>query len=100
MKYDIQTVDFKATDELIDYLESHLEHIHDHHPNITGIDVYLKSVNDDEGENKIAEIKVFVPGDSLYAEHRSSTFDESILETSDKIKRQLKKVKEKQFNTH
>ncbi|MTI22295.1 ribosome-associated translation inhibitor RaiA [Fulvivirga sp. RKSG066] len=97
MKYDIQTVGFDATDELKSYLESQLSEIHELHDNITGIDVYLKSVNDDEEETKIAEIKVFIPGPSLYADHRSEKFDESIAKAVDKIKRQIKKTKEKQY---
>lgn len=100
MKYDIQTIGFDATPQLNEFLDEQLEQVKEHHTNITGIDVYLKSVHDDEDESKIAEIKVFIPGPSLYAEHRAETFEEAIIEASEKMKRQLKKAKEKLQNTN
>ncbi|MDX1628583.1 MAG: ribosome-associated translation inhibitor RaiA [Fulvivirga sp.] len=98
MKYDIQTVGFEADQELYNFLDEQLDELKKYFDNITGIDVYLKSVKDDEDETKIAEIKLFVPGPSLYAEHRAETMRESIIEVVDKLRRQLEKLKEKQYS--
>lgn len=97
MKYDIQTVGFEATEDLKNFLETQLQEVHDIHNNITGIDVYLKTVKDDEQDTKIAEIKVFKPGPSIYADHRSDKLDECIAQTVNKIKRQLIKAKEIEY---
>lgn len=98
MKYDIQTVGFDANQELLDFLGDRLKHLNKHFSNITGIDVYLKSEKNDQDETKTAEIKLFVPGPSLYASYTSESFRESIIESVEKLKRQLKKTKAKQYS--
>ncbi len=96
MKTDIQTVGFEANDDLMAFVNDRIDRLHKYYDGITGIDVYLKSVRHDEEETKIAEIKVFLPGPSLYADFQGESFRESIIETVDKLERQLRKRKELQ----
>ncbi|UII23120.1 HPF/RaiA family ribosome-associated protein [Fulvivirga ligni] len=94
MKTDIQTIGFSANKELIDFVEDRLKHLTKLDSQITGVDVYLKSVKDNHDETKIAEIKLFLPGPTLYADHQSESFRESVMEVVEKLKRQIKKRKD------
>ena len=94
MKKDIQTIGFEANDDLLAFVNDRIKRLGKFHNGITGIDVYLKSVRNDEEETKVAEIKVFLPGNSLYADFQGDSFRESIIETVDKLERQLRKRKE------
>jgi putative sigma-54 modulation protein len=94
MKTDIQTIGFEANDDLMAFVNDRLKHLHRYHDKITGIDVYLKSVKNNEEETKVAEIKAFVPGPSLYADYQAESFREAIIESVKKIERQLKKIKD------
>lgn len=97
MKTDIQTVGFEANQDLIDFVNDRIKHLGKYEDQITGVDVYLKSVNNDHDETKVAEMKLFLPGPTLYADSQSESFRESIMETVDKLKRQMKKRKEQLY---
>lgn len=94
MKTDIQTVGFEANEDLLAFVDDRIKHLQRYYDGITGVDVYLKSVNNDAEETKIAEIKAFVPGPSLYAEYQAESFREAIIESVKKLERQLRKMKE------
>lgn len=96
MKTDIQTVGFDANQELLDFVNDRIKHLRKFETQITGVDVYLKNVKNDQDETKIAEMKLFLPGPTLYAECQSDSFRESIMETVDKLKKQMRKRKELQ----
>ena len=94
MKIDIQTVGFDAEQDLLDFTNEKINKLEKFFENITGIDVYLKSVPDNTENTKIAEVKVFLPGPSIYGEAQSDTFHGSIDEAVEKVKKQLKKRNE------
>lgn len=94
MKTDIQTIGFDANDDLMAFLDHRIKRLEKYYDDITGMDVYLKSVNNSEEETKIAEIKVYLPGPSVFAEHQGESFRESIIESVDKLERQLRKRKD------
>lgn len=94
MKIDIQTVGFEAEQELLDFTDEKINKLSRFFENITGIDVYLKSVQDDNDQTKIAEVKVFLPGPSIYGASQTNTFRGSLDEAIDKVKKQLVKRNE------
>lgn len=94
MKIDIQTVGFEPEQELLDFTNEKINKLNRFFENITGIDVYLKSIHDDNDKTKVAEVKVFLPGPSIYAESQTDTFHGSIDEAIEKVKKQLKKRNE------
>ena len=96
MKTDIQVVGFEANQELLDFVNDRIRHLRRFDQQITGVDVYLKSVKNDQNETKVAEVKVYIPGPTLYATFQSDSFRESIMESMDKVKRQLQKRKDLQ----
>jgi putative sigma-54 modulation protein len=47
------------------------------------------------GEEQTVELRIAVPGQTLFAEHRSDTFEESLAEAAEKARKQLLKYKAK-----
>lgn len=94
MKWDIQTVGFKAKDDLMETVKAEVQKLEKFFQPIIGAEVYLKLHYDHADENKKVELKLNIPGEDLYSEHNSSTFEGSLKEAIDKMKRQLTKKKE------
>ncbi len=95
MKMDLQTVGFNADVTLTDYARAKTESLYKFYDQIVGAEVYLKLDNNDKKQTKVAEIKLNIPGNDIYAESRSEKFEGAINETIDKLKMQLRKVKTK-----
>jgi putative sigma-54 modulation protein len=65
------------------------------HDGIIGSEVTLRVDNTDEPANKIAEIKLLVPGNDLFARKQSKSFEEAADIAVEALRRQLTKHKEK-----
>lgn len=98
MKWDIQTVDFKASDELLQFTEEKVSSLHKYYDQIVGAEVYLKLIQDEHKQNKKAEIKLNIPGNDLYADAHEASFEKAIAEVIDKLKGQIRKLKTKLQN--
>jgi len=96
MKMDLQTVGFHATDDLVKYTTEKVEGLQKYYDQIVGAEVYLKLTNDEKGETKIAEIKLNIPGNDIYADEQSEKFEGSVNSACDKLKKQIRKIKTKQ----
>lgn len=96
---DLQTVGFTADVTLTDYARAKTEHLYKFYDQIVGAEVYLKLDNNDKKLTKVAEIKLNIPGNDIFAESRGEKFEGAINDTIDKLKGQLRKLKTKQ-STH
>ena len=94
MKIDIQTVGFSAREDLLEYAQKKIDGLTKYYDRITGVDLYLKLVQDEQEENKEVQVKIHLPGPTLFAQHQSDNFHESLNEVMDKIIKQLKKKNE------
>jgi len=99
MKMDIQTVGFNADSSLTEYAQSKTEGLMKYFDRIVGAEIYLKLVQDDKEQNKVAEIKLNIPGNDLFASSQSGKFEGSVNDSIDKLKGQLRKLKTK-LQTH
>jgi len=96
MDVKVQAVHFKADQKLIDFCEKKVNKLDLFFDGIIGAEVVLKLVNDEEKENKIAEIRLSVPSnENLFAKKQARTFEEATDLALDALRRQLKKYKEK-----
>ena len=95
MKWDIQTVDFKASDELLQYTEEKVSSLHKYYDQIDGAEVYLKLIQDEAKQNKKAEVKLNIPGNDLFAESHDASFEKAVHDCVDKLKGQIRKLKTK-----
>ena len=96
MNVNIQTVHFDADSKLIDHIKSKCEKISQFHDRITKVDIYLKLDNIVHNiKDKIAEIKVLIPGHEFFVKYSSKSFEESFDGALDAVINQIKRKKEK-----
>jgi len=95
MKAFVQSVNFKADQSLIDFIEKKLSSLDKYYDKIVDAEVFLKVQHTSEKENKLVDIKINVPGNELVVKKQSKTFEEGATIAVDSLKRQLRKKKEK-----
>jgi putative sigma-54 modulation protein len=95
MKVDTQAVNFNADPALIDFIQDRINKLEQFYSKIINIDVYLKVQKTSSPENKIAEVRIFVPGDDMVVKKTCKTFEQAIDDCANALERQLKKRKEK-----
>jgi putative sigma-54 modulation protein len=96
MDVKIHSVHFDADQKLIDFVESKVNKLEQFYDNIIGAEVFLRVEKDQSPENKLAEIKLQIPGSDLFAKKQTDTFEESTDLAVNALKKQLTKRKAKQ----
>ena len=95
MNIQITSVHFDADQKLKDFIQNRLDKLNLYFDNIIGAEVYLRLGNNQEVNNKVVEIKLFIPGNDLFAKKQSKTFEEATDNVIDALKKQITKRKEK-----
>ena len=85
----------KLKSELEDFIESKVNKLIKNHNDVIGAEIILKLENTPDLENKVAEIKIEIPGNDLFAKKQSNSFESSTDTAVEALRRQLKKHKEK-----
>jgi putative sigma-54 modulation protein len=96
MKLQMHSIHFDADKKLLDFIQKKVDKLETFHDRIVNGEVILKIDKDEERENKVIEIKLFIPGNMLFAKEQSKTFEAAADVVVETMKRQLKKYKEKQ----
>ena len=95
MNVNIKSVRFKADQKLEDFIEKKLQKLFGFHEQILDSDVVLKLDNSETRENKIAEIRLILKGEELFARKQSKSFEEAANQAIDALKKQIEKYKER-----
>jgi len=95
MRVKINSVHFKTDKKLDDFISEKMDKLISLHDGIIGSEVTLRVDNTDTPANKIAEIKLQVPGNDLFARKQSRSFEEAADTAMEALRRQLTKRKEK-----
>ena len=95
MDIKIYSVRFDADDKLLDFVKSKVSKLVQFNDGIIGAEVYLRIENSQDMGNKITEIKLDVPGNSLFAKKQSKTFEEATDLAVDALRIQAKRKKDK-----
>lgn len=95
MKVYVHPVDFTVDQKLVDFIQKKMDKLDHFYDKIIEADVHLKLENTSAKENKIVEIKVHVPGESLVVKKQFKTFEEGIDSSITPLERMLLKHKEK-----
>lgn len=95
MKVNINSVHFKADKKLLDFVNERVEKLSSMYNGVIGSDVILKLENTDTPDNKVAEIRLFIKGNDLYAKKQSKSFEEATDTAVEALRRQLTKYKDK-----
>ena len=95
MKIQLTAVHFDADQKLVDYIDKKTAKLGQFFDRITDAQVFLKLENSGQVRDKIVELKLMVPGDTLVATEISKTFEAATDAAVDNMKRQLNRHKEK-----
>ncbi len=96
MNIQVNSVHFTPDQKLVDFVNKKVVKLDTYFEGIIGIEVIMKVIKPETANNKVAEIKLSIPGtDYLFAEKQADTFEEAIDLSIEAIRRQLTKFKEK-----
>ncbi|MGZ4035274.1 MAG: ribosome hibernation-promoting factor, HPF/YfiA family [Bacteroidia bacterium] len=95
MTVQIQSVHFDADKKLLDFVEERIDKLTHYYDGIIRSDVTLRIDKSSDSDNKIAEIKVHIAGNDLFAKKQCKSFEEAVDTSIDALKAQVKKHKEK-----
>lgn len=94
MEIKVQSIHFDADQKLVSFVEERLGKLTQYYDKIIGSDVFLKLEPADR-ENKVAEIKLTIPGKDLFAKKQCKSFEEATDEAVEALRRQINKHKSK-----
>ncbi len=95
MRVQTQSVHFVADTKLLQFIEKKVNKLENYYERIIDADVILRLERTGQVQDKIAEIKIQVPGDIMMAKQTSKTFEGSIDAAVSALRKQLIKRKEK-----
>ena len=96
MKTRIQSIHFDADRKLLEFIEKKVEKLGQFYDSILGVDVYLRLERVEDEANKIAEMRLIIPGNDLFAKEQCKTFEEASDKVVESLRRQIEKQKERQ----
>ena len=95
MDFKVNTVHFTADKKLVSFIQGKLGKLGMMSDQIIASEVYLRVDKNNEKENKIAEVKLLMPGSELFAKKQCKSFEEATDNVVDALKRQIEKYKAK-----
>ncbi len=95
MDIKVNSVRFDADQKLIDHVNKKVNKLGQFFDGIIGAEVFLRLENVQDDENKIAEIKLLIPGNDLFVKKQSNTFEDAVNKGVETLNRQVTKYKEK-----
>jgi len=99
MKVQMHSVHFDADQKLLDFIQQRLNKLETFYDKVTDGEVILRLNNKDGIDNKTVEIKLLVPGTTLFSQEDAASFEAAADAAADSLRRQITKYKEKNL-TH
>ena len=94
MKIITQSVRFTADQKLLAYIEQKLATLEQYFQKIIQADVFLKLENTGKIKEKTVEIRLKVPGETIYISDKNQRFEAAVDAVIEKLKRSVKKYKQ------
>jgi putative sigma-54 modulation protein len=95
MDIKISSVHFDADKKLLEFVNKKVNKLVKFYEDIIGAEVFLRLENSQDLENKVAEIRLMVRGNDLFAKKQSKTFEEATDNAIEALRQQIIKHKEK-----
>ncbi|TGE14566.1 ribosome hibernation-promoting factor, HPF/YfiA family [Hymenobacter elongatus] len=95
MKVKMHSVHFDADQKLLDFIQKRLDKLETFYDRVTEGEVIMKLNNKDGIDNKTVEIKLHIPGTTLFSQEDAASFEAAADAASDNLRRQITKHKEK-----
>ena len=94
MKIIIHTPGFKASEKLTDFVTDHVEKLSLNSDRIIEAQVVLKKTKSATDADKLCELRIEIPGNDIFASRQGDTFEDTVMETIQAARTQLKKWKD------
>ena len=95
MQVQIHSIHFDADRRLLDFIQEKLEKLNTFHDSLIRAEVFLRLEKNSDNENKVAEVKLHVPGADLFAKRRASSFEAAGDEVTEALRRQILKQRKR-----
>ncbi len=95
MDFKVNSVHFSADEKLVSYIHEKVKKLEKIYDNIISSEIYLRIDKNDSKENKIAEVKILLPGNELFAKKQCKSFEEAADSAVSALKKQVEKHKNK-----
>ena len=95
MKISVQSIHFNADKKLLEFIQKKVDKLDLFFDQIISGEVYLKLENVEDEANKISEVKLLVPGGTLFSKGQCKSFEEATDLAIESLKKQITKHKEK-----
>jgi len=95
MKIRVQSIHFSADKKLLEFIQKKVDKLDQFFDQIISGEVYLKLENVEDEANKISEIKLIVPGLTMFAKEQCKTFEEATDLAIESLRKQITKHKDK-----
>lgn len=95
MDVQIHSIHFDADAKLQNFIKERIDKLSLFYGQIINGEVYLRLDKNGDKENKVAEIKLSVPGKDLFAKKQCKSFEEATDTAVEALRRQIKKHKGK-----
>jgi len=98
MNITIQSVKFKESGELNDFVREKVEKLFQLSPEIIRIDVSLKVGAVNNPANKWCSLYISHPGENRFVKKKSGSFEESVIQATEAMQKILRRQKTKRVN--
>ena len=95
MDIQVQSLHFTADKKLVDFINEKVGKLDLFFDNIVSCEVILRLDNSQDGDNKISEVKMLIPGKELFAKKQCKSFEEATDLAVEALRKQVEKHKEK-----
>ncbi len=95
MKVSVHAVNFAVDGKLVGFIQQRMNKAEKFYDKVVSADVFLKVVKTSDKENKIAELRINVPGDDFMVKKQCKSFEEAVEQTAESAERLLIRRKEK-----
>ncbi|MGJ8660848.1 MAG: ribosome hibernation-promoting factor, HPF/YfiA family [Bacteroidota bacterium] len=95
MDIQVHSIHFTADKKLIGFVNDKVNKLEVFFDNIIAGEVFLRLDKSHDHENKIAEVKILIPGKELFAKKQCKSFEEAADLAVEALRKQVTKAKEK-----
>ncbi len=100
MKLQMHSIHFDADQKLLEFIQKKVDKLETFYDRFIDGEVFLKIEKGEHSrENKLVEIKLSIPGGSIFAKETSTSFEAGTDAAVESLRRQIKKHKEKVVDT-
>ena len=99
MNINVQSIHFDADQKLIDFIQRRADKLTLFYDQLLDGICYLRLEKVEDEANKIAEFKINIPGNQLFAKGQAKSFEEAVDLAMESLRRQINKQKTKENKT-